>query len=254
MTMVSLRVGLSCMGMSAWLFLSVGCGDSSSPSAAGPSPVPVSSTTVTISDPNGLLTPHQDLINTLMDQALAQVRTAFPSFDPVRITVFADAQRSIPGYGIGGFALNGQTFEIAINPAFADLARILRERLAGTVAHEAHHVMRFRGPGYGTTLLESMISEGLADHFAVELLGVDLPPWSRAFAEEETETFLGLARPLFDSSSFDFDAWFFGTRSDLPRWVGYTLGYRLVEAYQSQNPGRSAAQLVNTPAQTFRPN
>ena len=97
-----------------------------------------------------------------------------------------------------------------------------------------------------------MISEGLADHFAIELLDAPVPPWSRAFPESSTERYLDQATPLWDSSSFDRSAWFFGTGS-LPRWTGYTLGYRLVERYQSANPGQSAADLVHTSADVFRP-
>jgi uncharacterized protein YjaZ len=92
----------------------------------------------------------------------------------------------------------------------------------------------------------------LADHFAVELLGVPVPPWSRAFPESSTERYLDRATPLLDSSSFDRSAWFFGTGTDLPRWTGHTLGYRLVERYQAANPG-SAADLVDTSADVFRP-
>ena len=46
--------------------------------------------------------------------------------------------------------------------------------------------------------------------------------------------------------------WFFGT-GDLPRWTGYALGYWLIERYQAANPGQSAADLVHTSANAFRP-
>jgi uncharacterized protein YjaZ len=121
------------------------------------------------------------------------------------------------------------------------------------VAHEAHHAARWRGPGYGTTLLEALVTEGLADHFAIERLGVPVPPWSNAVAREETARYIEEARPHFDSSSYGHSRWFFGTDPALPRWVGYTLGFRLVEAYQQENPGASAAELVHIPADAFRP-
>jgi uncharacterized protein YjaZ len=121
------------------------------------------------------------------------------------------------------------------------------------VAHELHHVKRWRGPGYGRTLLEAMVSEGLADHFSIELLGAPVPPWSDAFPRDQTTQLLERARPEFDSTSYDHERWFFVASPTLPRWTGYTLGFRLVEAYQAAHMGATAADLVNTPAGAFRP-
>ena len=86
------------------------------------------------------------------------------------------------------------------------------------------------------------------------------------------------ARPLFDTRwedennpdlSWDerydvstvFDSWFRYDRVewreqqgvDIPQWAGQTLGYRLIESYLAENPGQTAADLVNTPASVFRP-
>ena len=85
--------------------------------------------------------------------------------------------------------------------------------------------MRFRGPGYGLTLLEAMISEGMADHFAIELLDSPIPPWSDAFPEDRTDFYLARAELELDSTTFDFNNWFFGPSFDLPRWSGYTLSF-----------------------------
>jgi uncharacterized protein YjaZ len=80
-----------------------------------------------------------------------------------------------------------------------------------------------------------------------------MPPWSDALPRDQTARFLELARPEFDSASYDHARWFFASSPSLPRWTGYTLGFRLVESYQASHPGATAAQLVNTPASAFRP-
>jgi len=104
----------------------------------------------------------------------------------------------------------------------------------------------------GRTLFESLISEGLADHFALELLGIH-HPWTNAFPHDETAKFLPLAHAEFDSTTYHFPRWFFGGDPILPRWTGYTLGFRLVEAYKEQHPGETAVTLVHMPARVFRP-
>ena len=92
----------------------------------------------------------------------------------------------------------------------------------------------------------------MADHFAVEVLGADIPPWSQALAPNEIDRYLMQATREFDDPTFDFGVWFLGTR-DLPRWTGYSLGFHLVDVYLANHPGSSAASLVHEPAESFRP-
>lgn len=237
-----------------WTVALSACGDGS---PTEPQPPPRSSSptgapyTLVFAD-GGELSDSEAAIRGLIEETFERVRLLL-NVDGVTMTVTSNQARVIPGYGVGGFAPNGFSMEIAIDPAFPSLTDVLSDRVPVIVAHELHHNARWRGPGYGSTLLESMVSEGLADHFAVELLDAPLAPWSNAFPPSRDQELLDRARPLFDSTSFGFSAWFFGVGTDLPRWTGYTLGYRLVEDFQEQNPGRTAADLVNTPASAFRP-
>src|SRR5262249_35144689 len=150
----------------------------------------------------------------------------------VTITVRPDPKATIPRYGVGGRTPNAHAVNIALDPKFADWERVLTNHLPQTLAHELHHSARWRGPGYGSTLFEAMISEGLADRFAVELLGIPVTPWSNAFPREQTPRFLALAQPEFDAKPYgpdDHALWFFGSDASIPKWTGYTLGFRLVE-------------------------
>jgi uncharacterized protein YjaZ len=72
-----------------------------------------------------------------------------------------------------------------------------------------------------------------------------------ALAPADIDRYLALAAPELDEPN-DYDRWFFGFDPDIPRWTGYTLGYHLVAEYQAR-AGRSAAELVHTPASAFRP-
>jgi uncharacterized protein YjaZ len=169
----------------------------------------------------------------------------------VTITIFADAAQTIEGYGIGGRAPDARSVHIYIDPQFQNLSQLLPERLPQMLAHELHHTVRHRNPGYGTTLLEAMISEGLADRFSIELLGAEIPPWSEALDDAQAEQYLAAAELEFDNN-YDHNKWFFGVGGALPRWTGYTIGFRLVAAYQVAHAGASAAELVHTPANLFR--
>jgi uncharacterized protein YjaZ len=215
-------------------------------------PDPAGPNVVRFNDSSGRLRDHEAVIRDLLMSALARVTGVLPLTE-VTITVTPDASRAIAGYGVGGFTPSGQSVEIYVDPAFPGLAQLLPARLPPLAAHELHHAKRWRGPGYGRTLGEALVSEGLADRFSIELLGAPVPPWSDALPRDETAHFLDLARPELDSATYDHSRWFFGTSPTLPRWTGYTLGFRLVESYQAGHPGASAAQLVDTPARAFLP-
>jgi hypothetical protein len=221
------------------------CGGSS-PTGIDESP---SAVAVVVEDA-GALAEHEPLIRDLVATTFDRAQRQIP-ISGLTAFIRPDASRTIPGWGLGGFALGPSQIEITVDAAYPDLVGILVARLPHIAAHEMLHAARFRGPGNGFTLFEVMISEGLADHFAEELLGGPLPPWAVALAPADIDRYLALAAPELDEPN-DYDRWFFGFDPDIPRWTGYTLGYHLVAEYQARE-GRSAAELVHTPASAFRP-
>jgi uncharacterized protein YjaZ len=194
---------------------------------------------------------HEATIRPIIESAVRQVIKVLP-LTAVRIIVRQDPKILIPHYGLGGYTPSANFVVIAVDPAFPELRQSIAKHLRGLLVHEFHHCLRWRGPGYGRTLFEAIISEGLADHFAQELLGIT-HPWSQAFPEDETAKYLTLAQAEFDSTTYDFPRWFFGRGYILPVWTGYTLGFRLVEAYKKQHPGETSVTLVHMPARVFRP-
>jgi hypothetical protein len=155
--------------------------------------------------------------------------------------------RVIPEIGLVGYAPGATRFSLTFdstNPHFAP--SLADGTLRRQVAHEVHHCLRHAGPGYGQSLGEALVSEGLAGQFVNRLFGTPPEPWERAVASREAWRFLpdakALALPLYDHS-----AWFFGTGS-YPRWLGYTLGYLLAGRWRAVNPEASGERLVNVTA------
>jgi uncharacterized protein YjaZ len=218
--------------------------------ATPPAAVRPGSLAIVFEDREATLRSHETTLRSTLADTHAKVARLLPVGD-VLVTVIPDAARTVERLGVGGHAAGPGDVRIAIDPALVAQPS-LRRNLAYTLAHELHHSVRWRRPGFGTTLFETMITEGLADHFCRELLRDDgaLPPWIDAFPRERTEEMLERARPEFDRADYDRGAWFFGTAA-LPRWTGYTLGFRIVEAYRSAHPGVAAAQLVAMPADVF---
>lgn len=206
---------------------------------------------IVIEDPAGRLGPFHGLITDLVTTTAARVDSSL-GLRGVTIRVVADGANAIAGYGIGGRSPDAVTVLIYVNPNYPNLGTTLTAKLPAMVAHELHHAKRHRDPGYGGTLLEAMVSEGLADRFSMELLEIGERPWSTALNGGALTQWLDQARAQFDSRNYSHADWFFGSGS-IPLWAGYSIGYRLVTDYLTAKPGESAARLVAEPAATFRP-
>jgi uncharacterized protein YjaZ len=50
------------------------------------------------------------------------------------------------------------------------------------------------------------------------------------------------------SNGHDHSAWFYGIGGRYPRWLGYTLGYRIVGDWLATQPSLSGDTWVNVPA------
>jgi uncharacterized protein YjaZ len=157
--------------------------------------------------------------------------------------IFVNAPASvIPEIGVGGFSPGPFNLYVSLNPNYQ---HFLIEDLVLTIIHEAHHCMRWRGPGYGETLGEAIVSEGLASLFEQERSG--RPPIYNRVNIKASE--IKTANKLLNSNAFNHSEWFFGSK-DTQRWFGYTYGYQLCKAY-SEKTGKTAAELVHAEAKLF---
>lgn len=199
----------------------------------------------------GPLVAHQSLVEQEVRRTLDVVRPLLNVTD-LRISLIADPAQVIPEVGMGGFNPSPDEVRLYADPSWPDLENVLRSELLLQIAHEVHHAMRRRAVGYGSTLLQAAVSEGLADHFSLEVSGATSRPWALALTPAELVTWI----PEVESRSaggYDHAEWFFGTNPGIPLWTGYAVGFELVRAYLEEDPGRRASALVGEPAGSFVP-
>ena len=113
------------------------------------------------------------------------------------------------------------------------------------IAHEYHHSVRMalmKEPVAETDLVDEMVLEGLADSFT-RVLYPDRPldPWIDALTPEQETAAWEVMQPYLDTTGDTVDSFLFGTRDDLPRWAGYTIGFHIVQAFLQRNPEASVA-------------
>lgn len=172
--------------------------------------------------------------------ALAGAHAELPDFD-----LIVRAGEGIPEWGVGGYAPGAGVVELTLNPARFDPEPVIR-----TLLHEFHHLIRWDGPGYGRSLGEALVSEGLAGHFVRQVLGGPPDPWD---ATPVTQAVAKRAITEWARRDYHHAEWFFGAGGGLRRWVGYGLGHRLAGLYLDLHEGETPASLALIGAEGFRP-
>jgi hypothetical protein len=167
------------------------------------------------------LTGIEDWLSERLNDGFAASAKLLPLLDvDVVITV---GKRVIPEKGHVGYAPEKGVVYVTVDPEHPLLRTNPAKSLERMLAHELHHCSRWDGPGYGETL----VSEGLAGHFAQEVFGGEPEPWERLPAST-LRPHVSKAQGDWQNTEYGHAAWFFGS-SELPRWLGYSLGYQLVQ-------------------------
>ncbi|MBK4728118.1 DUF2268 domain-containing putative Zn-dependent protease [Pantoea agglomerans] len=194
------------------------------------------------------LTARSEWLNTCLTEtyAKASMLMNLPSLD---IIVKAGTQ-VIPEKGHLGYSPEPGIVYITVDPKNLSFCSNHNNSLERMFAHELHHAARWAGPGYGFTLGEAIVSEGLAGHFTLELFGGEPEPWE-SLNEVEVQSHILRTRKDWDRTDYDHNAWFYGT-SNLPRWLGYTVGFNLVTRFLLANPHLRASTLTNVNAKAFK--
>ncbi|MFC0200867.1 DUF2268 domain-containing putative Zn-dependent protease [Paracoccus rhizosphaerae] len=172
--------------------------------------------------------------------ALAEDHATLPRFD----LVVRAGDATMSDRCVGGQVPAPGQIEITLMPDRFDAGHLRR-----AVVRELHHLLRRDGPGFGLSLGDALVSEGLAGHFVLRVLGGAADPWD---AVRPGPGMLRQAGNLWARHEFDFAEWFLG-RGKIRRWTGYGVGHMLVAEHLAQMADESAASLTGVPADAFRP-
>jgi uncharacterized protein YjaZ len=199
---------------------------------------------------SGRLKAFEDTIQVVAEDVISDVEAVIdlPDVD----IIFAD----IPDYaidetGVAGKILAKNYVRIAIDPEHKNVQENLASELKSSIAHELNHSSRRHMVGKNDILLETLVAEGLAVHFSIQITGNDPKPWCTAIQGKQLEELKEKAREEFYNEDYDYYGWFFGVqRDDIPKWAGYSIAYSLVGDYLEET-GKSAAEMTDQPAKEF---
>ncbi|MGB9430324.1 MAG: DUF2268 domain-containing putative Zn-dependent protease [Gammaproteobacteria bacterium] len=195
----------------------------------------------------GKLSPWSGRLEPAFAKSVGSI-VALLAVDNVDIVVRA-GHRVMPETGIGGYSPSADVVYITLDPEHPRLSTSFEREFLVTLGHELHHCARHSGPGYGRTLGEALITEGLACNFEAELPGGAAPFYARAVEGASLESIAERAKPELQHSPYAHRAWFFGSEiENLPRHAGYSLGFSIVAGYISRH-ATPASRLWDVPAE-----
>lgn len=164
----------------------------------------------------------------------------------INIVVYPNHDLTIPKIGAGGYAPNDEWIRISIDPLRRekDIERIIKTIIPLSIYHEMNHAARWNKPGYGYTLLDAIISEGLAIVFAEENWDSFTAPWGE-YKKEEIKKYLEILnkRNRSKDNTYNHAEWFFGKSK--PSWLGYKIGSFIIRIIKNNNPNIDLSELVH---------
>lgn len=199
---------------------------------------------------------------TVVEDALVRCREALPRPDL--------SSRVVLLLGDGQSKVLTQAMQYATGVSLGSHAVLLffwpahhwKQSLAYTTAHEYIHLVRNyifpRGLIDGQmvytkndepdTLLDAMLSEGLADAFAQELFPEHKPHWIDGLSQEqELAVWPQVEQRLDTVDPLEIRHYLFGDDERVPVWTGHSIGYDVIKAYLQNHPGTQPASLVGIP-------
>jgi uncharacterized protein YjaZ len=179
------------------------------------------------------------LIQSTLDATVVEVKKLLPRLPPrVRLRVQA-GKRIIPETGESASVSPPDVVYWTVDTSRPEgVTAIVRRQLRGTLFHEFHHLVRAASLGSGRSLLDDVVTEGLATVFERDFARVAVP-WGDY--PNDVETWAAEVLTLGENGSRD--QWMI-RHPDGRRWIGYKVGTYWVDR-ATRASGRSAADMVS---------
>lgn len=171
---------------------------------------------------------QQNIVSTIKN-----VRRNLRYIKPISVAVFeASSGMVISEIGMAGSAIGKSGIEIRIDFKRKFAKQKFAAELSSSVCHEATHLIREDAVGYNFSLLDAMINEGVACYVERAFLPKRRIPYISPIKNENK--FIKKAASIFSKRNYNHSEWFFGSKI-FPKWVGYRLGYLMVDGYAKNN-------------------
>jgi len=131
--------------------------------------------------------------------------------------------------GESGFTESSDFIRLGIDPDRTD--KSVKNVVPSTIYHEICHAARQRKLDFSRTLLDAVISEGLATAFEEKMFPRFVAPWG-IYSKLEIDKLLKIFDGHRTDRSYNYFEWFQGM-GKLPRWLGYKVGAYLIRTIKN---------------------
>jgi hypothetical protein len=187
----------------------------------------------------------------VVGRALGRINALLPG-PPTTISVSYNSSQVVPQTGTDGFTnLGTGAITIWFRPTpQVSIRRIMQLWLPRTLSHEVDHSVRIlAGPGFGSSLLQQTISEGISSVFDLAAFPGPPNPWDRAVSRSQECALWTQAQPLLADSGL-YHQWMLGG-GGVPHWTAFTIGYDIVADYRHYHPHASWSAINDASAATI---
>jgi uncharacterized protein YjaZ len=184
-------------------------------------------------------------------RSVALVERFIPVGD-VDVIVYNDAEYVVPELGVSGFCTSPRRLYIPLDINHAELGEKFEGRFQAFLAHELHHCARRSIRGYADTLLQALVTEGLACCFEAELPSGSVPMYATRVSGASLDRIWQKASLELELPIRTWGDWFFGERApEIPNHAGYSLGYDIVSKWLTRTGQSASAAYAVSAAEVF---
>lgn len=179
-----------------------------------------------VKDPRFLLQPNKTLIfklagpgNTIphVELAVSELDIRFGLSVSRLIPTTEQFWRIIPETGIACRSVSTNAIELFFDPDNSNTVNSLNRWSGRQIAHELNHIARMSTFPLHNTLLDALISEGLAVYYEEHWQDNFLKShWGHSLSKEQLRTEWLKAKNELSSENFDFADWFYGRKGGPP--------------------------------------
>ena len=206
---------------------------------------------VTVLNSSKRFDPFLSLIDFHSKATLKKIETIFP-LPKLDITITPCPKEYRTKSGIVGCVHTSFHIDIMIDTERDDVKDIITDELPSVIAHELHHSLGAASGVREETLLQVIVSEGLACHFETKFNGNKLPTFLTDISKSKWQDLYNQMEPQLNEMDFDYPTYFGGAdESKFPKHAGYWVGYNLISEYINEYGGCSAT-LINASAEQIQ--
>lgn len=198
-------------------------------------------------------------IASLTGADLARIDSLLPG-PPTTVTLtVGNPDQILPVTGTSGFTdPESGAITIGLYSSWSDEPPDVTRWLARTLARQVSHSVRITtGPGFGTTLLDQLVSEGIATAFDQSAFPGPPDPWAGELSSRQECQQWRQLKPLTRRAGLYSQVMTGGAvsravfgESTMPLLTGLAVGYHIVADYLAAHRGVTWSELATTPGRT----